>query len=61
MCEKKGETLYHIFSECKKINEYKRRHDSVARLMHGIYMGNKLYRAGAFPWGCSGNGQVKGL
>ena len=36
MCGQKGETVWHITSECEKLaqREYKRRHDNVARIIH---------------------------
>ena len=36
MCGEKGETVWHIVSECAKLaqKEYKRRHDNVARIIH---------------------------
>ena len=36
MCNQKGETRNHILSECKMLaqKDYKRRHDSIARLVH---------------------------
>ena len=36
MCGKKGETVQHITCECKKLvqREYKRRHDTVGKLVH---------------------------
>jgi len=36
MCREKGETVQHIICECKKLaqREYKRRHDTVAKLVH---------------------------
>ena len=36
MCGQKGETVWHITSECEKLaqGEYKRRHDNVARIIH---------------------------
>ena len=36
MCSEKGETVQHIICECKKLaqREYKRRHDTVAKLAH---------------------------
>ena len=36
MCGERGETVQHIICECKKIaqREYKRRHDTVAKLIH---------------------------
>ena len=36
MCNQKGETINHILSECKMLaqKEYKRRQDSIARLVH---------------------------
>ena len=36
MCGQKGETAWHIISECEKLaqEEYKRRHDNVARIIH---------------------------
>ena len=35
MCCERGETVQHIMSECKKAQcEYKRRHDTVAKLVH---------------------------
>ena len=36
MCGEKGETAQHIICECKKLaqHEYKRRHDTVAKLVH---------------------------
>ena len=36
MCGERGETVQHIICECKKIaqSEYKRRHDTVAKLVH---------------------------
>ena len=36
MCSEKGETVQHIICECKKLaqREYKRRHDTVAKLVH---------------------------
>ena len=37
MCGKRGETVHHIVSDCEKLaqKEYKRRHDNVARKVHG--------------------------
>ena len=37
LCNQKDETINHIVSECKMLanREYKRRHDNVARLVHG--------------------------
>ena len=36
MCGKKGETVWHLVSECEKMaqKEYKRRHDNVCRIIH---------------------------
>ena len=36
MCGERGETVQHIIYECKKLaqREYKRRHDTVAKLVH---------------------------
>ena len=36
MCGEKGETVQHIVCECKKLvqHEYKRRHNTVAKLVH---------------------------
>ena len=36
MCGERGETVQHIICECKKLaqREYKRRHDTVAKLVH---------------------------
>ena len=36
MCGESGETVQHVICECKKIaqHEYKRRHDTVAKLVH---------------------------
>ena len=36
MCGERGETVQHIICECKKLaqREYKRRHDTVAELVH---------------------------
>ena len=36
MCDYKSETISHIVSECEKLaqNEYKRRHDNVARIVN---------------------------
>ena len=36
MCGERGETVQHIIYECKKLaqREYKRRHDTVAKLIH---------------------------
>ena len=36
MCGEKGETVWHIISECSKLaqREYKRRHDNVAKMIH---------------------------
>ena len=36
MCGEKGESIYHLISECGKLaqREYKRRHDDVARYVH---------------------------
>ena len=36
MCGERGETVQHIIFECKKLaqREYKRRHDTVAKLVH---------------------------
>ena len=35
-CGERGETVQHIIYECKKLaqREYKRRHDTVAKLVH---------------------------
>ena len=36
LCNRKGETINHIVSECKMLanREYKRRHDNIVRLVH---------------------------
>ena len=36
ICGERGETVQHIICECKKLvqREYKRRHDTVAKLVH---------------------------
>ena len=36
MCDESGGTVQHIICECKKLaqREYKRRHDTVAKLVH---------------------------
>ena len=36
MCGERGETVQHIICECKKLAQldYKRRHDTVAKLVH---------------------------
>ena len=36
MCGERGETVQHIICECKNLagREYKRRHDTVAKLVH---------------------------
>ena len=43
MCKERGESVYHVISECKELaqREYKRRHDGVARYLHWeLYVGN---------------------
>ena len=37
ICGERGETVQHIICECKKLAQrnYKRRHDTVAKLFHG--------------------------
>ena len=41
MCDKKSETISHIVSEYEKLaqKEYKRRHNNVARIVHGKLCG----------------------
>ena len=66
MCDEKRETVYHIVSECKKLErkEYKRRHDNVARILHWLlYKKYKLRRSEIwfehFPEGAVETHEVK--
>ena len=41
MCHERGESISHVISECTKLaqKEYKKRHDNVARMIHGELCG----------------------
>lgn len=44
LCHKKGESISHVVSECKKLaqSEYKKRHDNVAKYIHWELLGQFL-------------------
>ena len=66
MCGERGETVQHIICECKKLaqREYKRRHDTVAKLVHWkLFENNNLERKEKWyehcPEGAVEDGDVK--
>ena len=66
MCGERGEIVQHIICKCKKLaqREYKRRHDTVAKLVHWkLFENNNLERKEKWyehcPEGAVEDGDVK--
>ena len=54
MCDERGETVQHIICECKKLaqHKYKRRQDTVGKLVQKLYEKHNLERKGKWYKHC---------